>query len=285
MTTPIIKQVPPESVGGKILFAGTDGKFYNAKGRELKPHFSPSWQKSRPNMHSAYPRMTNFAARLCHHLMWETFVGQRTKGLEIDHINGNKMDWSLDNLEEVTPAENRKRAKLLRILRSLGRDPKQMIFAHTCANLPLSLASGSYPDRYSLFIINYSFFIMKTENLKELRELRAQEKAIKARIDEVSGEATKEALSLAPEGGEFEVEGVGTFQLQLTEVIDFSDYHRYKGEDAVRWREKKAAQDQAKKYSAALTKEMKGIVDAFVAQHPHWEPDEIKATVKCIERP
>ena len=123
---------------------------------------------------------------------------------------------------------------------------------------------------------------MKTENLKELRELRAQEKAIKARIDEVSEEATKEALEIAPEGGEFEVEGVGTFQLQLTEVIDFSDYHRYKGEDAVHWREKKAAQDQAKKYSAALTKEMKGIVDAFVAQHPHWEPDEIKATVKCI---
>ena len=120
------------------------------------------------------------------------------------------------------------------------------------------------------------------KNLIELRELRAQEKAIKARIDEVSGEATKEALVIAPEGGEFEVEGVGTFQLQLTEVIDFSDYHRYKGEDAVRWREKKAAQDQAKKYSAALTKEMKGIVDAFVAQHPHWEPDEIKATVKCI---
>ena len=126
---------------------------------------------------------------------------------------------------------------------------------------------------------------METKYLKELRELRAQEKAIKARIDEVSEEATKEALVFAPEGGEFEVEGVGTFQLQLTEVIDFSDYHRYKGEDAVRWREKKAAQDQAKKYSAALTKEMKGIVDAFVAQHPHWEPDEIKATVKCIEKP
>ena len=127
MTIPIIKQVPPESVGGKILFAGTDGKFYNAKGRELKPHTnSPSWQKSRPNMHSAYPQMTNFAYRLCHHLMWETFVGQRTKGLEIDHINGNKMDWTLDNLEEVTPAENRKRAVLLRELRRNGRDPKQM---------------------------------------------------------------------------------------------------------------------------------------------------------------
>ncbi len=124
MTIPLIKQVPPESVGGKILFAGTDGKFYNAKGRELKSHFNPGMQNLKGG--SAYPQMTNFAARLCHHLMWETFVGQRTKGLEIDHINGNKMDWSLDNLEEVTPAENRKRAKLLRILRSLGRDPKQM---------------------------------------------------------------------------------------------------------------------------------------------------------------
>ena len=124
MTVPIIKQVPPESVGGKILFAGTNGKFYNAKGRELKPTFNPGMQNHKGG--SAYPKMTNFANRLCHHLIYETFVGPRTKGLEIDHINGNKMDWSLNNLEEVTPAENRKRAKLLCILRSLGRDPKQM---------------------------------------------------------------------------------------------------------------------------------------------------------------
>ena len=127
-----------------------------------------------------------------------------------------------------------------------------------------------------------NFIIMQTDNLKLLRSLRTQEKALKARIDEISTAAAKEALKIAPKGGEFEVDGVGTFQLQLTEVIDFSDYHRYKGEDAVRWRRKKAEQDHAKKYSAALTKEMKGIVDAFVAQHPHWEPDEVKTTVKCI---
>ena len=126
MQTPIIRQVPPESVKGKTLFAGTDGKFYNAKGRELKPHFNPACRVSRPNMHSAYPSMRNFCNRLCHHLIWETFVGPRTPGMEIDHINGNKLDWSLDNLEEVTPAENRKRAKLLRCLRSVGRDPRQM---------------------------------------------------------------------------------------------------------------------------------------------------------------
>ena len=124
MQIPIIRQVPPESVKGKTLFAGTDGKFYNASGKELKPNFSPYSQIKKGG--SAYPSMRNFCNRLCHHLIWETFVGPRTKGMEIDHINGNKLDWSLDNLEEVTPAENRKRAKLLRCLRSVGRDPRQM---------------------------------------------------------------------------------------------------------------------------------------------------------------
>ena len=130
MAIPIIKQVPPESVGDKILFAGTDGKFYNAKGRELKPAFGPAMQRGTRNARfsgSCYPIMANFGGRLCHHLIWETFVGPRTKGMEIDHINGNKMDWSLDNLQEVTPAENRKRAKILRILRNvIGRDPQKM---------------------------------------------------------------------------------------------------------------------------------------------------------------
>jgi hypothetical protein len=58
--------------------------------------------------------------------MWETWVGARTPGKEIDHINGDKMDCRLCNLEEVTPEENRKRAGLLRILRSNGRDPRNM---------------------------------------------------------------------------------------------------------------------------------------------------------------
>ena len=47
MTIPIIKQVPPESVGGKTLFVGTDGRFYNKDGREIKFALSPSAQKER----------------------------------------------------------------------------------------------------------------------------------------------------------------------------------------------------------------------------------------------
>ena len=46
--------------------------------------------------------------------------------MEIDHLNGDKLNWNLDNLQEVTPAENRKRAKILRVLRSIGRDPKTL---------------------------------------------------------------------------------------------------------------------------------------------------------------
>ena len=40
---------------------------------------------------------------------------------------------------------------------------------------------------------------MNTTNLKELRELRNQEKAIKARIDEISTEATNEAVAILAE--------------------------------------------------------------------------------------
>ena len=128
--------------------------------------------------------------------------------------------------------------------------------------------------------------VLSTTNLKLLRSLRTQEKALKARIDEISPLAADEAVAiLAEQGldrGEFEVEGVGTFQLQRTDVIDMTNYNRYKGEDAIRWRQKNEQKEQSRKYQAALTREMKGITDAFVATHPDWTPDEIKLTVKVI---
>ena len=127
----IVKKCPTV----KPLYCSEDGRFFSVHNmqitdegcimHELKPCTNPASTYAHKGG-SAYARMRQFVNRLCHHLIYETFVGPRTPGMEIDHVNGDKMNWSLDNLEEVTPEENRKRAILLRILRSNGRDPKQM---------------------------------------------------------------------------------------------------------------------------------------------------------------
>jgi len=128
---------------------------------------------------------------------------------------------------------------------------------------------------------------MTTNNLKELRELRNQEKAIKARIDEISGKATEEAVAILAEKGlekgEFEVEGIGKFQLQRTEVFDFADYNKYKQEQAVKWRENAKEKTKEQNLVKARTAVMAGYVKTFVELYPDKEPDEIKLTVKVIE--
>ena len=128
---------------------------------------------------------------------------------------------------------------------------------------------------------------IKTTNLATLRSLRTQEKAIKARIDEVMPEAVKEALPILAakslDRGEFEVEGLGTFQLQRTDVFDFADYNKYKQEQAVKWRENAKEKVKEQNLVKARTAIMNGYVKTFVELYPDKEPDEIKLTVKVIE--
>ena len=127
---------------------------------------------------------------------------------------------------------------------------------------------------------------MNTTNLKLLRDLRTQEKALKAQIDKISDAATEEAVAiLAAKGlvkGEFEVEGIGTFQLQRTDVFNLADYNKYKGEEAVNWRSEAKKKIKAQNAAKACTAAMSGFLKTFIELNPDKEPDEIKLTVKCV---
>ena len=135
--------------------------------------------------------------------------------------------------------------------------------------------------RQALINANEINLIESVSPLTELWSLRKLIAACETRIKEISDDAIAEALTYT-ESGQFMHEG-HTFQIQQTDVFDMSNYNRYKGEDAIRWRTKKEAQAQARKYASALTKEMDAIVKSFVTLHPDWTPDETKLTVKVID--
>ena len=120
---------------------------------------------------------------------------------------------------------------------------------------------------------------MEANYLKELRELRNQEKAIKARIDEISTEATNEAVAILAAKG---LEKGELYQLQRTEVFDFADFRRYPQEQAVKWRENAKEKLKEQNLVKARTAVMNGYVKTFVELYPDKEPDEIKLTVKIV---
>ena len=125
------------------------------------------------------------------------------------------------------------------------------------------------------------------KNLMELRALRAEEKAIKARINEISGAAAQEAMDILAwenrDRGQFTTPDGSTFQLQRTDVYDLTDYNKYKGEDCIIWREtlreKKDLQEQVK----GCTAKMDGLLKSWQSNHKDWEPDEVQLTVKVVE--
>ena len=122
------------------------------------------------------------------------------------------------------------------------------------------------------------FKIMQTENLEKLRELRAQEKAVKASIESIKPLAIEEAKALCPDGGKFEVDGVGEFILDINPVLEKDpkdkDFDQYTGpniltsrdEDALAYRQNLRQQKVYKTQASALTKTIKGFYDAFRAK-------------------
>ena len=96
---------------------------------ELKPNTCPANLSSKLGKGSRYPRMTNFDNLHCHILVCTAFHGERPEGYECDHVNGNNLDWSADNLRWVTKEENIRCARYLRRLRKHGIDPKRLRYS------------------------------------------------------------------------------------------------------------------------------------------------------------
>lgn len=74
--------------------------------------------------------------RYIHRLVWETFNGEIPKGLEINHINHDKSNNSLENLELVSHSDNLKRAfKKYGYFGSMNRPKSTLILSQTESTL------------------------------------------------------------------------------------------------------------------------------------------------------
>ena len=131
---------------------------------------------------------------------------------------------------------------------------------------------------------------MKTENLKKLRELRMEEKAIKASIETVLPLAKEEAKLIHPEGGKFSIEGVGEFVMDVNPILEKDpenpndtapDIHTSRDENAINYRKNLKEQNGYKAQASALTKSIKGFYDAFKAKFGH-RATRHTYTLKCI---
>ena len=121
----------------------------------------------------------------------------------------------------------------------------------------------------------------------ELRTLRAQEEAIEARIKEIAGAAAQEAVEiLAAEGrdrGQFTTPDGSTFQLQRTDVFDFADYHKYKDDLCVQWRQYARIKADLQNHVKSYTQKMASNIKSWAQVHPDKEPDKVLLTVKVVD--
>ena len=84
-------------------------------------------------------------------------------------------------------------------------------------------------------------------------------------------------------GGKFLFEG-HHFELRRAETFDFAGKpQKYTMPEGVAFRQKTAEQTVLKAKSAAITKALKAIKDAFPTTHPNIEPDSVEFTVVCVD--
>ena len=122
----IVIQVPPQTIDNKTLYEHTDGYFITALGHRLSHVYMPN----RPSLRSrrAYPKMRHFGNRDCHYLSACTFyhIPDRAKGEQVDHINGDLLNYSKSNIRIVHKAINSRDGGFLTKLRNQKIDPTRI---------------------------------------------------------------------------------------------------------------------------------------------------------------
>ena len=129
--------------------------------------------------------------------------------------------------------------------------------------------------------LNGADALVETSVLKQLIE------SCKARVDELEPEAKKLAEQKLEEKGEtsgkFDHEG-HHYTLDVTPVFDIvGKPQKYTMTEGVAFRQKSAEQTVLKAKSAAITKALKAIKDAFPETHPNIEADSVEFTVVCVD--
>ena len=115
------------------------------------------------------------------------------------------------------------------------------------------------------------------QNLKELRELRTQEKSIKSRIETTLPQAIEEAKPLCPDGGKFSVDGVGDFVLDKDPVTNILTG---RSPEAVAYRQLYKQRAKLRKEASKLTMRMKGIYDTYKTNEKNIR--SYTYTLKCL---
>ena len=120
------KQVPPDFIGGKILWGHPDGYFLGAQGQKLQHTYSPAQHAKQTKRGYYAPFMRHFGCKNCHVLMALAFYGPRPIFIgkngnpyvgEVHHLINDPLDYKPANLlcwlDRPTHREADRRRRLL----------------------------------------------------------------------------------------------------------------------------------------------------------------------------